>query len=227
MIDSISSLDNQITLFFNGSDYEYVDHAMLLATSTWTWIPVGIVLLFICFRNLSRTQFWEFIAVFALIILCSDWLSDDVFKPYFARLRPSQDPELSPYIDIVDNYRGGRYGFFSAHASNTMSVALLFMRVIRDRILSGLLLVWVLLNCYTRLYLGVHFFGDITVGLCFGVIWGLLFSSIYLKVAKLKPQQSTPFFTSTGFSKRDVRIAALFVIASFAVVFVAPLFYSF
>ena len=226
-MDSILALDDSLTLFFNGSDFEYLDHAIMLATATWTWIPAGLVLLFVCYRNLPLRQFILLFLALALTIACSDLLCDDIVKPYFARPRPSRDPDLSPFIDIVDNYRGGRYGFFSAHASNTMAVAMLYIRVIRDRIVGLLMLLWVLLNCYTRLYLGVHYFGDVTVGLCFGAMWGLLFAWLYFKVSKLQRGHANKARTSTGFRRTDTRMVAWVMAASIVAVFLAPLVYSY
>jgi undecaprenyl-diphosphatase len=85
-------------------------------------------------------------------------------------------------IDTVDNYRGGNYGFFSAHASNTFSIALFFSLLMRRRWLVVTLVCYSLVNCWTRLYLGVHYPGDITVGLIWGSIVGYCVYRLYCKI---------------------------------------------
>ena len=102
-------------------------------------------------------------------------IDDAIVKPLVARWRPGNDPQIGLLVDTVDGYRGGNYGFFSAHASNTFSIALFFSLLMRRRLLTVALVLWSLVNCYTRLYLGVHYPGDITVGLLWGALvgWGV------------------------------------------------------
>ena len=116
-----------------------------------------------------------------------------------ARWRPTHDPQIGTLVDIVDGYRGGKYGFFSSHAANTMSIAVYFIWMVRSRRLSIALVIWSLLNCWTRMYLGVHFPGDIMVGLLWGVAVGTGVYFLYRRITRgmytprnLNPDQYTP-----------------------------------
>ena len=100
-----------------------------------------------------------------------------------ARWRPTHDPQIGILVDVVNGYRGGNYGFFSAHAANTFSLAVFFSLLTRNRILSYFLISWSLVNCWTRMYLGVHYPGDILVGLLWGGLVGYGVYRLYLRVA--------------------------------------------
>ena len=105
-----------------------------------------------------------------------------IVKPLVARWRPTHDPEIGMLVDVVDGYRGGNYGFFSAHACNTFSIAVFFSLLMRFRPLVAAMILWSLTNCWTRLYLGVHYPGDITVGLIWGGIVGYVVYRLYCRV---------------------------------------------
>jgi len=105
-----------------------------------------------------------------LCVLLAGTVDDSIVKPLVARWRPTHDPQIGHLVDVVNNYRGGNYGFFSAHASNTFSIALYFCLLVRHRWLQVGLVTYSLVNCWTRLYLGVHYPGDIFVGLLWGTI---------------------------------------------------------
>ena len=85
-------------------------------------------------------------------------------------------------VDTVDGYRGGNYGFFSAHASNTFSIALFFSLLFRQRLFTVFAVAWSLTNCWTRLYLGVHYPGDILVGLMWGALVGFGIYKLYRRL---------------------------------------------
>ena len=119
-----------------------------------------------------------------LCVLFAGTVDDTIVKPLVARWRPANDPHIGLLVDTVDGYRGGRYGFFSAHAANTFSLAVFFSLLMRQRVLTVALVLWSFANCYTRLYLGVHYPGDITVGLLWGALvgWGV-YRFFYCRVA--------------------------------------------
>lgn len=131
-----------------------------------------IVMLF--WRFDWRKAIW---LVLALVVAAglSDWLTSGVIKPLVCRWRPTHEPALAGLIEVVNYYAGGRYGFVSSHAANTMSVAVLFSAIWRNNKATVALMAWVALNCYSRMYLGVHYLGDILGGLIIGglVAWGI------------------------------------------------------
>lgn len=179
MLDSIISLDTQLTLLLNGSDCLFIDNLAISATKTTTWIPLGLLLLYVLVRQNNWKNLLLVILSIALAITLADQMASGVFKPLVGRLRPSHNPELEGIIDLVNGYRGGRYGFFSSHAANTCAVAVFLSLLFRHKIFTLLICSWTLLNCWTRLYLGVHYVGDITVGLIWGAIVGWTVYKLY------------------------------------------------
>jgi undecaprenyl-diphosphatase len=139
-------------------------------------------------------------------------------KPLVGRWRPTHDPVIGTMVDVVDGYRGGRYGFFSAHAANTFSIAVFFCWLIRSRILSIALVIWSFTNCWTRLYLGVHFPGDILVGLLWGGTVGTAVYFLHYRLCKRTSTSRRRFFvdqnTSTGYSRKDCDIPVFVLVVT-------------
>ncbi|RRD80424.1 phosphatase PAP2 family protein [Alloprevotella sp. OH1205_COT-284] len=176
----LDNLDQSITLFLNGSDSLYLDSFAFLATKTFTWILFFASLLYVIFREHDFRSFLLVIFFLILGLFIADQVASSVFKPWVARLRPSHDPLLIDQIDIVNGYRGGTYGFFSSHASNTLFVGTFLSLLFRHRSATLCLILWGVLNCWTRVYLGVHYFGDVLVGALFGIVIALGCYRLYL-----------------------------------------------
>lgn len=168
-------MDRQLTLLLNGSQSLFLDGLAWTATRTITWIPLAIVLLYVVVRDNNLRGVWHILLGIALSILLADQMASSVFKPWVARWRPSHNPEIMYLVDVVNGYRGGNYGFFSSHASNTWAITTFVSLLARRRILTFGLASWALLNCWTRVYLGVHYMGDLAVGTVWGIFVGWAF----------------------------------------------------
>ena len=205
MLDKLLDLDQKLTLLLNGSDSLFWDGVAQTATSTLTWIPLAIVLLYVIIRNNDIKNVGLIIVAMALCVLVADQVASGICKPLFARFRPAQDPQIMYLVDIVDGYRGGRYGFFSSHASNTFALAVFVSLLIRHKALTLGLISWALLNCWTRVYLGVHYVGDLFVGTCFGCFVGVVVYFIFKRITKLEIDElhRPEIQTSTGYSPED------------------------
>ena len=207
----IIALDKQWLLAVNGSDSLFLDRVVRVLTTAITWVPLYISLFFLVLRN--NENFRKVLCVLAgagLCVLLAGTIDDMIVKPTVARWRPTHDPEIGLLVDIVDGYRGGRFGFFSAHASNTFSIAVFFCWLIRSRLLSVALVIWSFTNCWTRMYLGVHFPGDILVGLTWGLIVGTVVYYLFYRVTRNMVSFSHHFvsskYTSTGYERSDCNI---------------------
>ena len=184
-METIIHFDKQLLLLLNGSDSVFLDWVVMTLTNALTWIPLYLSLLYVVIKtNRNVREVLMILLAAGLCVLLAGTIDDEIVKPLVARWRPGHDPEIGHLVDTVNGYRGGRYGFFSAHASNTFSLAVFFSLLMRQRLLTIGLVSWSLLNCWTRIYLGVHFPGDITVGLIWGALMGWLVYRIYLRFAK-------------------------------------------
>ncbi len=184
-MDTIIQFDKQLLLMLNGSDSTFLDWVVMTLTDAKTWIPLYLSLLYVVIKaNRNLHDVLLILAAAGLCVLLAGTIDDEIVKPLVARWRPGHDPEIGHLVDTVDDYRGGNYGFFSAHASNTFSLAIFFSLLMRQRLLTIGLVSWSLVNCWTRMYLGVHYPGDITVGLIWGALMGYLVYRIYLRFTK-------------------------------------------
>ena len=174
-MDQLLNLDQSITLALNGSGSAVMDWIMLLITSTVVWLPAGLFLLYRIYVKCGLRTMLLVLGGILLCVLLADFVSSGICKPLVGRLRPTRDPMLIDLVDVVGNYRGGNYSFFSSHAANTMSVAVFLSLLLRRWSIVAVLLLWSMLNCWSRIYLGMHYMGDILVGLVWGVIvgWGV------------------------------------------------------
>lgn len=182
-MEEIIQFDKHLLLMVNGSDSLFLDSLILTLTNALTWIPLYVGLLYMVIRsNPTVRDVVLILAAAGCCVLLAGAVDDGLVKPTVARWRPTHDPEIGSLVDVVNNYRGGNYGFFSAHAANTFSIAVFFSLLVRQRLLTIFLVCWSLINCYTRLYLGVHYPGDILVGLCWGGFVGWLVYQVYCRI---------------------------------------------
>ena len=207
---TIIDFDKQLLLLLNGSESLFLDSVVLTLTNAWTWVPLYISLLIVVIKNSESTlKILLILASAGLCVLFTGAVDDTIVKPLVGRWRPTRDPEIGLLVDIVDGYRGGDYGFFSAHASNTFSIAIFFCWLVRSRLLSVALVLWSLTNCWTRLYLGVHFPGDILVGLLWGAFVGTGVYCLYRYYSEkwtCAPRYTSLAYTRTGYHRNDADI---------------------
>lgn len=139
-----------------------------------TWIPLYVLLVgLIAWKYRSWRAILFILLGFGIAVGLSDFTTSGIIKPLVCRLRPTHEPALDP-LHLIKGYTGGLYGFCSSHAANTMAVGMLFSLLYRNKIATAGLMTWVALNCYSRIYLGVHYPSDIVVGLIIGALWATL-----------------------------------------------------
>lgn len=207
---SIQDIDLQILHLLNGSNNVMLDQLVQLLTSGFTWIPLYIVLFIIVIRN-NETMGQIALVVGAALgcVLFADGLVDGIIKPLAARVRPINDPMVKYSLHLVSHDLMKSYSFCSAHAANTMALAVFFSLLVRSKYVTWTMLAWTLINCWTRLYLGVHYPSDVACGMLLGVIVGLLVYLVYYKVynhISPKIKYISNQYTSTGYDHDDIDI---------------------
>ncbi len=205
-IDALNKLDQALTLYINGSESVFWDDVMITVTDTLSWSLVIVVLLYILFKNCTFKEFLLTVLVMGLLIFVADRICSGWVKPTVARWRPTQDPLIMYLIDTVRDYRGGRYGFFSGHSCNTFCMATFLSLLFRSKRVSLTLFFWAATTTFTRLYLGVHYLGDVTVGFVVGITLGTIFYFIhyYIKKKMNTVKLISEQFTPSGFLRCDM-----------------------
>lgn len=181
MIESLTSIanaiinfDNELLLAINSIHAPWADTFMQIVSSRTVWIPFYLFLSYLLVRRFGWRKTIVGLLVLAVCITLVDQICGSVLRGLVGRMRPSNpDSYISQWVHIVDNYRGGRYGFPSCHAANASVTAAFVSGLLRRSIITALMIAWVLLICWSRMYLGVHYPGDILAGILFGLPFGL------------------------------------------------------
>ena len=135
--ESIINLDRQLLLALNGSESLYLDTLVHTLTTAVTWVPLYVSLFYLVLKNNdTAVKIMLILVAAALCVVLAGTVDDTIVKPLVARWRPTHDPQIGAVVDIVNDYRGGRFGFFSAHACNTFSIAVFFSLLVRSRLLT-------------------------------------------------------------------------------------------
>lgn len=186
MLEQLLHIDTEILLAINGWHAPWADKLMWIISAKATWIPLYVLLIGLLiwrYRKPAPTAVkWlqrvpacvVMIVVIALAVGAADFIASGILKDLVARPRPTRVPELEGVLHLVNGYRSGQYGFVSSHAANTMACALLFSLIWRNKIATCGLMLWVAANCYSRMYLGVHYPTDILGGLMIGTLTALV-----------------------------------------------------
>ncbi len=168
----ILQYDTDLLLWINSMHNTVFDTFMWNVSSKYVWIPMYVLMAFLLFKRYGWRSLWLLLALGVAFGL-SDYISH-LIKHIVCRPRPTRDISISELVQIVNKYRGGKYGFPSSHAADSFSIALLFSIIWRDWRTTLPLMLWVALNCWSRMYLGVHYPSDILAGLVLATLISLL-----------------------------------------------------
>ncbi|MEQ6119525.1 phosphatase PAP2 family protein [Reichenbachiella sp. MALMAid0571] len=172
MIEWFDQIDKELFLVLNGMHVQGMDAVMLWITDKKSWIPLYILFVGLIIYKTKWKSIWVFIAI-GLLITVADQFTSGLMKPFFERLRPCHNPLLS---DLVYNIGkcGGQFGFASSHAANTFAIGTFLWLFFRKEYKAFVLMfVWAGIVSYSRIYVGVHYPGDVLVGAFAGVFFGM------------------------------------------------------
>jgi len=180
MLDRIKQIDTELLIFLNNLGNKSWDPLWVSITDKFTFLPLFILIIFFLFKKNGTKGLLVILLFISVLILFTDQFTN-VVKDFTQRLRPCRLDELQGLLRDID-IRCGKYGFFSAHAANSISVTIFIINCVDESVkkfLKPVLILWVIIFSYSRIYLGVHYPLDTIFGLSFGIFSGFLFKYIY------------------------------------------------
>ncbi|MEA1886233.1 MAG: phosphatase PAP2 family protein [Bacteroidota bacterium] len=174
----LEKLDQDLFLILNSIHSPWWDKFMVAVSGRLTWVPLYIIILVLLAIKYKRS-FLIIIPIVILTITASDQLSVHAFKEVFQRLRPCHEPMLEGLVHTVNDRCGGLYGFVSSHAANSFAAAVLSLGLMKRKWFTVLILFWAALVSYSRIYLGVHYPGDIIGGAILGTLLAYGFFTLF------------------------------------------------
>jgi undecaprenyl-diphosphatase len=186
MLEKIIQLDKELLVFLNGLGSPTFDGIWLIITKQAYWAAFFIYVFYLLKRKIGWKSFIYYLVFTAFLILVCDQTAN-LFKWYFERLRPCYDPQIMDIIRIPGK-KSPSYSFFSGHAANSMAVTIFTYLILRKHHKhTYLLFLFPLIFAYSRIYLGLHFPGDIVTGYFFGALFGFTCYKLYSKYVYQNP----------------------------------------
>ncbi len=181
MLQFLEDADRQVFLFLNGMHCGFCDTVMPYLTELWVWIPLFAWWLWLLYRKFDN-HIVKIVLCLAALILITDQ-GANIIKNSVKRYRPSHNVEIQNKVHVVNDYKGGEYGFISNHAANVWGVAFFAFFLLRPtkKLIVVSLFGWAIFICYTRIYLGVHYPLDVAGGAIFGFIAAFFMSKLCRK----------------------------------------------
>lgn len=174
-------IDEKILLAINGAHCAFMDHVMWAFSDRFFWIPLYLFLAWLLFRKKGTKTGILSLVVIAGMIAVTDQTCSSLIRPLVERLRPSSlENPISTMIHLVNGHRCGQYGFPSSHAANTFALALFLGMLFRNRKYTIAFLSWAFIISYSRIYMGVHYPGDIVAGALIGISYAILFHKLFI-----------------------------------------------
>jgi undecaprenyl-diphosphatase len=173
MFDKLELLDRELFLAINGFHAPIFDSLMYYVSQIWVFAPVFVYWLYMVFNRYGIKKLLILLGFLSLLVVLTDQTSN-ITKHAIKRYRPTHNLEIQSQVHIVNDYKGGMYGFFSGHSTNTFGVAMLLFLIFskESMVFRAFFFAWAGITAYSRIYLGVHYPSDIFVGFIVGLFWG-------------------------------------------------------
>jgi len=174
----LENLDQHVFLFLNSINSPSWDKVMFLISGKVIWAPLYLgILIYIGIKY--KKKIYLILPFIILAVALADQVSVQLFKNLFQRLRPCHEPSLEGMVHLVNGECGGLYGFVSSHASNSFNVALISLMFIKNKWFTAGIISWAAIIGYSRVYLGVHYPGDVICGSLLGALIGYSVFKLY------------------------------------------------
>jgi|TARA_B110000305_G_scaffold137001_1_gene152907 undecaprenyl-diphosphatase len=180
MLEQFLQFDRDLLIYLNNLGSDNWDLLWLIITDKLTFLPFFLIIIYFIYKKFTIKELLFILLTIALLILFTDQFTN-LIKDSFQRLRPCRDDSINFFLRSID-VRCGKFGFFSAHAANSMAVSVFLYKLFKNfKILNYFLICWVIVFSYSRIYLGVHFPVDILFGLIFGFFFGSIAYKLFNK----------------------------------------------
>jgi undecaprenyl-diphosphatase len=187
-------IDQQLFLFINSLNSPFFDQVMNILSGKLIWVPLYLTIL--VFLGIKYKRKFLIIIIFIILAATLADQSSVIVKNLVHRLRPCHEPSIMSIVHLVNGECGGVYGFVSSHATNTFDVALLSLSFIKKRWYTISIILWASIICYSRIYLGVHYPGDVLCGAILGSFIGWGTYKLYM-LTDNNILKNKPYFNST------------------------------
>lgn len=184
LVEQLLPYERSLFLWLNDSHSVFFDSFMWIYSEKLTWIPLAIVAIGVVTYKVKWQNALIFMMCVTLLCILCDQLSAGLVKSYFERYRPTHHPDYENIVRTLNDYRGGRYGFISAHATNGFGLATFFSLVFKYKRFAVIMFTWASITAYSRIYLGVHFISDVIGGMLLGIMLGVLVYMLFIYCRK-------------------------------------------
>ncbi|MDD2511893.1 MAG: phosphatase PAP2 family protein [Proteiniphilum sp.] len=227
MFEKIISIDRNLFFAINGTHSYFTDCFMWLYSGRMIWIPITLFMIgFIIYKKNWKEWLPVLVALVILFLLC-DKITSDIIKPYFARLRPTHNPDIMEQVRTLYGYTAGRYGFVSSHAANASGLAVFSSLLFKNKRYTLVIVIWAVIMGYSRIYLGIHYMSDVLGGMIIGSFIGYLTYFLYsFSINKLSVK--TNYVKLAIYSPVSVKILTFtMIVYIFLFIFLSPLLIDF
>ncbi|HET8886761.1 MAG TPA: phosphatase PAP2 family protein [Salinimicrobium sp.] len=195
-MEELIKLDHELFLFLNNLGNETWDWFWIALSGKFTAVPLYVLLLFLIYKNFGVKGTLITLVLVAGLITCTDQLAN-VFKDGFERLRPCRQEGVMEHARMLADYCG-KYGYFSAHAASSTALAIYIGLILKDvyRKIIYFMIFWAILVSYSRIYVGVHYPGDVITGIVIGSFLGWIFYKLQHFLIKK--------YTDVGITEKEV-----------------------
>ncbi len=178
----INNIDIDVLIFTQQLHNIFLDELFWQISKSYIFIPLWLWALYVIIKTYPLKNFLWIVLALGLGITASDQCSN-LFKYQVKRLRPTHEATLKQDIHLVHQYEGGKYGFYSAHASNSALIAFMAIILLKKNRWKYIFVLYSLLIGFSRIYIAAHYFTDVLFGWLMGIaiafiIWRLFKSKI-------------------------------------------------